>query len=144
MLVTPTLKASSDPMLSVVRNFSGESGTPTIVRPGVIQISHWNPKYEISGVRIKDEYPEIDGYEISPYGVADNVDQVLALHDFEGDPRKYFISIVEIRKDQQPDYGGWRWHKWGEYIGTREPQREYLYDEPEIDSVITYHIYEVE
>ena len=33
---------------------------------------------------------------------------------------------------------GWRWHKWGPYIGTQDPQCEYLADEPEIKEVFVY------
>jgi hypothetical protein len=39
--------------------------------------------------------------------------------------------------------GGWRWHKWGPYIGTQEPKCEYIHDEPEIEEVFTYHVYEL-
>ena len=53
------------------------------------------------------------------------------------------ISVTEMRKDEQPEDGGWRWHKWGEYIGKQEPKCEYLYDEPNIDSVYVFHIYAV-
>jgi len=49
-----------------------------------------------------------------------------------------------IRKDLEPTDGGWRWHKWGEYIGTQNPQMEYIHDEPEIEKVYVYHIYELE
>ena len=37
----------------------------------------------------------------------------------------------------------WRWHKWGPYIGTKEPKCEYLYDEPEIDKVVIFELYEI-
>jgi hypothetical protein len=47
-----------------------------------------------------------------------------------------------VIKANQSHEGGWRWHKWGEYIGKYEPQYEYLYDEPEIEKVYVYHIYE--
>jgi hypothetical protein len=80
---------------------------------------------------------------LDEYGVCDSIEQVLERFDFEGDERAFAINFVEIRRDEQPESGGWRWHKWGEYIGTKEPQYEYLYDEPEIESVLCYHIYEI-
>jgi len=29
---------------------------------------------------------------------------------------EYIISYKEMRKDTEPESGGWRWHKWGTYI----------------------------
>ncbi|MNC81295.1 hypothetical protein D3C75_1343800 [compost metagenome] len=57
--------------------------------------------------------------------------------------RKFVVSLAEIRKDEQPEQWGWRWEKWGEYIGTQNSQADYLYDEPEIERVFVYHIYEI-
>jgi hypothetical protein len=48
--------------------------------------------------------------------------------------------LTEVRKDDQPKQGGWRWHKWGPYIGTHEKQFEYLADEEGIERVFCYHI----
>jgi len=77
----------------------------------------------------------------SDYGVCDSPEQVLerwpALAE---DPRRFIIFFGEIRKDEQPKHGGWRWHKWGEYIGTKNPQYEYLADEEDIDSVLIFQI----
>lgn len=50
--------------------------------------------------------------------------------------------MTSIYKNQQPPVGGWRWHKWGSYIGTYESKHEYLYDE-DIDMIYVYHIYEI-
>jgi hypothetical protein len=79
------------------------------------------------------------------YGVADTPEQVIAYYQKEiADPEKrYVIGLTEVRRENQSPRGGWRWHKWGEYIGTREPTREYLYDEPEIESVYCFHIIQI-
>jgi hypothetical protein len=45
-------------------------------------------------------------------------------------------------KANQPKEDGWRWRKWGQYIGALEPTCEYIADEPHIDKVYVYHIYE--
>lgn len=37
--------------------------------------------------------------------------------------------------------GGWRWEKWGPYIGTQRSVADYLHDEPDIDYVYTFHVY---
>lgn len=78
------------------------------------------------------------------YGVCDSPEQLLEhLPHLAEDPEAYMVAMVEIRRDRQSDRGGWRWHKWGPYIGTQNPQHEYLYDEKHIDSVFTYHVYRV-
>lgn len=80
------------------------------------------------------------------YGVSDNVEQILEYHsDLVNDPDKaYILSVSMVCKEDQPKNYGWRWHKWGEYIGTRTPQFEYLYDEPEIEEVLIFNFIEVE
>lgn len=81
---------------------------------------------------------------ISTYGVADNVEQIKERYkDQIASDAPIVISLTEMCKENQPEDGGWRWHKWGEYIGTQNPQCEYLYDEPEIDSVFVFHVYSV-
>jgi hypothetical protein len=68
---------------------------------------------------------------LSPYGVCDTVEQVLEHYksDLENPDRKFCISFNTIVKAEQPESGGWRWNKWGSYIGTHDRQCEYLYDE---------------
>ena len=83
-------------------------------------------------------------YPSEEYGVCDYPEQVaekwpiLAL-----DPRRFVITAREIRKEFEPEHDGWRWHKWGEYIGSQNSVAEYLADEPYIDSIFVYHIYEL-
>jgi hypothetical protein len=82
-------------------------------------------------------------YYLGSYGVCDSPEQLLSIYDFDADPRKFCISFVKIEKATQPSEYGWRWHKWGEYVGNQNPQHEYIHDEPEIDVVYTYHVYEL-
>lgn len=78
------------------------------------------------------------------YGVCDDWTQIIERWpEILTDPRRLIITVTEVRRDEQPSDGGWRWHKWGEYIGTHEPQYEYLYDEEDIDRVFCFHIHEV-
>lgn len=73
------------------------------------------------------------------YGVADDIPQILKHHKNVVDSEEpWALFCVELRGKHQPKDGGWRWHKWGTYIGTREPQCEYLYDEPDIDKILVY------
>lgn len=82
----------------------------------------------------------------SGLGVCDNYKQILNYcKELIDDPnKKYVIGLSTVEKKNQASEGGWRWHKWGEYIGDKNPQCEYLYDEPEIEKVYCYHIFEIE
>lgn len=77
------------------------------------------------------------------YGVCDHWEQITAKWpQIESSERQFIIAVQEIRREHQGP-GGWRWHKAGEYIGTRNPEREYLHDEPEIDAVLSFVILEI-
>ena len=82
------------------------------------------------------------------HGVSDNLGQILDFHYKElkeSCKRKFIVCATPIIKAEQPKSGGWRWHKWGEYIGYKEPQHEYLVDEDEsFNKLYVYSIYELE
>lgn len=85
------------------------------------------------------------------YGVCDNASQVLDHYDslYEEyknymEDKKFVILLTPMIRKEQPEYGGWRWHKWGQYIGKFESQCEYLYDEEGIDYIYCFTILEVE
>lgn len=93
-------------------------------------------------------YGENIGYlpENSPFGVCDKPEQFLSKYktNLENDSRNLFIVFEHIDKASQPASGGWRWHKWGPYIGTGKPKCEYLYDEEGFDNgVYLYCVYKV-
>lgn len=94
-----------------------------------------------------DEYRrriDEDGWPYASYGVSDSLPQVVERYPvLETDPRPLVVIGSVVRRDEQPEYGGWRWHKWGPYVGNHEPAYEYLYDEVGIDQVWVWHIYEV-
>lgn len=161
MLTDVTFKKTPDQMTTILE-LIGQGGTPTRVRRGVyvsrcFSFDHliaedvYEPFHE-AHKRIHEngedfntvweEYSNRLG-GLDEYGVCDNIEQVLSRFDFEADEREFVINFVEIRRDEQPADGGWRWHKWGEYIGTQNPQYEYIHDEPEIESVFCYHVYEI-
>lgn len=82
------------------------------------------------------------------YGVCDNYEQILerveGINEYIEDPdNTYVIILYKVKKSAQPEEGGWRWHKWGSYIGDHEITSEYLYDEEDIDYVYTFSIYRV-
>lgn len=76
------------------------------------------------------------------YGICDNINQLITYWDWENDPRCLVIFCTPVRKCEQPPCDGWRWEKWGQYIGTKIPQADYLYDEPEIELVYVFTIFE--
>ena len=81
-----------------------------------------------------DEFIKIDRQPIfEAYGVADNIEQILNYHkeEFIDTPEKYILFYTKIyqHKENAGEWGGWRWHKWGPYIGNLNPQCEYLDDE---------------
>lgn len=85
------------------------------------------------------------------YGVCDNASQVLDYYDklFERyeeymKDKLFVIFLTPIFRKDEPETGGWRWHKWGPYIGKYKPRCEYIHDEKGIDYVFCFHIYEVE
>ena len=80
------------------------------------------------------------------YGVADNFEQILEKysHLVNDAKLKMCIAVRIIDKAAQPATGGWRWHKWGEYIGNKYPQYEYLHDEDEsMTQVVCYEVFEI-
>ena len=80
------------------------------------------------------------------YGVCDNYKQILDKFKDELNDKdvNYCIIISTVKKSDEPEFGGWRWCKWGKYIGDKEPKCEYLYDEKDIDVVYCFHIYDIE
>ena len=105
-------------------------------------------------------------YTANLYGVADNATQVIRHlensvktylfgNDLQDD---FFLGRALVKMiELYPEYklvllmtphvntkdcrwGGWRWHKWGEYIGVHEPQHEYLSYEKGIDYVLSYDL----
>lgn len=106
-------------------------------------------------------------YPSLAYGVSDNATQVLdnlhhalevyltkdSTYDFftrgkrlykfltEHPDAVYFIRFTPVFNHHNGTIGGWRWHKWGTYLGKHTPQREYLDEETNIDYVLLWHLY---
>ena len=119
-----------------------------------------------------DDFELIDKYKFFPMnGVSDNASQVKNylnkiiniylngtskdVYFFEGqglfnliknEPNYKFILLLTpiINNHDTSLWGGWRWHKWGEYIGKHNPQYEYLDHETGIDYVLVWKLCPVE
>ena len=151
MLKNPTTLRTDDQLLACF----ADSLEVVHIEPGVIQIRHHNgdrllyTEQELRSHPIYYEYPVFPEYtDLHCYGVADTPQQFLAKYRdiLEQDPRTFTVTFKHIAKDvaNKGQGGGWRWHKWGPYIGTGDPQCEYLDDEDGFDNgVYTFHIYQV-
>lgn len=83
-----------------------------------------------------------DEYEC--FGVCDNFNQIIdQFPDLLNSTSKYVIGLSKVKRAEQRSVGGWRWCKWGEYIGNKEITAEYLYDEENIDQVYCFKIYRI-
>lgn len=98
---------------------------------------YWHVKYG-------DEY-------VNSYGVADNIEQIKEYYkrQIENKNEKYIISLSPVFQDKENKgkEDGWRWHKWGPYIGELDSKYEYLDDEdfgPDFQGyVICFHCYKI-
>lgn len=147
-------QAPVDTALQAVLAILGDSTPPIRIAKGVYETNHFNFDHELGIRSFDDRYPHLKTIEAQPddgewdnyfgaYGVCDDYTQVLArCRELADDwPEKYVMSVTRIRRDEESEDGGWRWHKWGEYIGTQQPTTEYIFDEPSIEQVYCYHIY---
>ena len=156
MLVTPKF-VPVDPSLATLFAHPG-GGLPRKVELGVYTGAGFNghlfldrndgwgsfaSNYPTLGtVRKVGDLGEVGSF--NAYGVCDHHLQILdQCPELALDPnREFVIMLTAVDRDDQPEHDGWRWHKWGPYIGTFESKCEYLYDEVGIDRVYCYHIYE--
>ncbi|MDP2652095.1 MAG: hypothetical protein Q8O94_03085 [bacterium] len=113
------------------------------VGTGLFVIANQNFASHISDDDLKNEYPEVVG--VNSYGVCDSPEQFME-HAGElllKDPRRFVVGFTMVKKSEQPRNNGWRWRKWGPYIGSQKPTSEYLADEKDICDVYCYQVCEV-
>jgi hypothetical protein len=130
---------------AVAGGIAGGPSTPDHLQQGIYRCGHWNFGDLIAQPAVREEWPEIEGID-DAIGVCDSPDQLLDVYGaiLTETDRVFCVSLVKLERSNQPATGGWRWHKWGEYVGNQEPTMEYLHDEPKIEAVWTFHIYELE
>ena len=153
MLVDPDFVRDTDPVLAIIASGNGDKETTYRLRPGIYRIGHFSFDTLISqrGGNLHGEddwksYPEFDfeTSKLSSYGVCDSIEQFLEdfLHELDSSDRKFCISFTCVSKKDQSPEGGWRWCKWGPYLGRGKPTTKYLYDEPDFDEVYCFQIFE--
>jgi hypothetical protein len=118
-----------------------EGGAPPWERQtGCYEVCHHGSSEYLPGY---NHWPELAN--LNSYGVTDSLAQLLAAarEEVVEGPRIFLITLTPVVRQKQTPSGGWRWHKWGPYIGIQlRSGCEYLYDEPAIDLVYTYRVYE--
>ena len=145
MLTKKPLESSAGRKADMISVLFG-GGIPQTLQPGIYLANHHNGEHYLDGKW--EHWPELSGIHDDPwtncFGVCDDVQQLLDRCPMltEDPDREFAIFLCEVRREHQPAVGGWRWHKWGPYIGTHEPQCEYLADETGIDRVFCYHVCE--
>ena len=83
-------------------------------------------------------------FHLNSYGVCDSPEQLYPYIKFlDTLDKKYAVFFTEMNKEDQSEEGGWRWEKWGEYVGKQKPMCQYLYDEPLINRVYIFSVMEV-
>jgi len=141
MLKTDQNALILDPISEMIGQLNGNDFTPEVLKEGIILISHFNVNLYL------ENYKKGIGNNLSinEYGVCDNYMQILEqCPELNDTDRTFLITLTPVKRENQPESGGWRGHKWRSYIGSKNPQYEYLYDEDGIDEVFVYQIYEKE
>ncbi len=108
-----------------------------------------NPPGDDADKDVWREYHELNqrmwASRLPDYGVCDNYEQFLerVAKPLIDSDRQFFVSFTRVYKAAQPESGGWRWHKWGEYCGDYDNSNEYLYDSPDAEVIYCYHVHEL-
>ena len=82
---------------------------------------------------------------IRAYGLCDNSEQIMHILGkvLEQDHRRWVVSVHPIFRGHEPEHDGFRFDKWGPYVGTRKFTHDYLYDCTDIDYICVWHIYRI-
>lgn len=130
MLIDEPSVMTPEPILQIIGG-----GKPVIhLQKGCYEIGHFGSSHFL-----RDQ-----GFVRVTSGVCDDLQNLLEkFPELEADPsRQFVVTLTRIDRSTQPDSGGWRWHKWGRYIGTQTPTTEYIADEPNIETVYCFRIHE--
>lgn len=143
-------KPPDDPVIYALRTMFShvdDAYTPTRVHRGVYE-AHINFDKEIRDLII-DQWVDFSMWGNSnfySFGVVDHWSQ-LPLARLDDDERNLLVYLGRHRRADQPERGGWRWHKWGPYLGVHKPENsteyEYLHDATDVVEVWSYCVVEV-
>jgi hypothetical protein len=143
MLINEPKIYQQDPIYAAIAKALGGSDETIELKNGIYQLGCFGGSSFLGNYEHYPNFDEVNDDYRGPYGVADDIDQILAKYpELEASDRKFIVTVTPVVKADQSPHGGWRWHKWGTYIGTHDIQCEYLYDEQGIEQVFCFHIYE--
>jgi hypothetical protein len=127
---------TDDPMIISLMETMGV--VPVRVSEGVYENCDHNLHLAIQ----RGTYDSIRSMSLPAYGVVDSIAQFMELfgEDLRQSDDVFCVGFTQVRRDEQPEVGGWRWHKWGQYFGKHEITCEYLYDEKDVDVVYTFEV----
>jgi hypothetical protein len=134
-----------DPISDIMADLGGGQPGMRTIKQGFYELGHFNFDNLLETVHKIERWPEVKGLENS-YGVCDSPEQFIKRYEkiLKASKRTFVVSFCCVEKKNQPSQGGWRWHKWGPYIGTKKPKCEYLYNEgPSIEKVYGFHVLEI-
>lgn len=115
------------------------------IAKGIYVDNALNTLLELQFMKREFQVFENDFRETDLYGLCDNEMQVCNKYKdlLEDKNRKFIIVLSNIYRNCQPDEYGFRFHKWGKYIGDYEITCEYLKNQTNMDKVVVYCIIEV-
>lgn len=162
MLKTPNnlRRTDENPILAMLSAVEGPGRNEKKLEEGFMEIQHFSGDMLVWGRNAPEMYmgyPDLadicqdpEGCGLNSYGVCDSPRQFIdrykkALADDA--VRTFFCTFTHIAKDpsNRGQGGGWRWHKWGPYIGEGKPECEYLDDEDGFaDGVWVYHVLQID
>lgn len=144
MLIDPKIEYDNE--LMKILSFIGQEGEAIKQETGIFLSKSFSFGSSIKNKK-NDYFNFSNNIEyLSFYGVCDTIEQVKKKykHWLNDAVLKFCVSFTKVTKSKQPSIGGWRWHKFGEYIGDKNSEFEYLYDEnDDIQEVYCYHIYQL-
>ena len=144
MLVDVKFRQPDSTMALILGVIGSGDVMPRRIGQGLYECGHWSVEHLSPSTRERWSEEPYSSPEWDEYGVCDSPDQVVEKYKLDERPERLFVTFVKIEKATQPLDGGWRWHKWGDYIGAKKPEHEYIAHEgPDIESVYTFHIYEL-
>lgn len=97
------------------------------------------------GYSVQDTNMKIFSYlkehGLHSFGVADSIEQIQRyLEKVETLPEKFIVIMTPVYRKDEPSFGGFRFHKWGKYIGNHTIEQEYFYDHKEMDVLYTFRV----
>lgn len=141
-LIDPVLHPLGNPLFALIAG----KDRPERIRAGIYSGVAFNFELLLNTGSAHDWDPfpsNLPGDLEASYGVVDSMTQFLERFGdaLEADVQGYCLGFTRVSKGEQPASGGWRWHKWGPYLGMQEPQHEYLHDEEYITEVYCFQLF---